>query len=100
MVIMAVSYGTWTVVLFSTSYTSSIPGMMEEFEVESRLAATMGFTTYLLGMGVGGLVLAPMSEMYGRRIVYNLSLAFFSLLVLPCALARSLSVITVVRFMR
>ncbi|EKD12369.1 major facilitator superfamily transporter [Drepanopeziza brunnea f. sp. 'multigermtubi' MB_m1] len=99
MVITAVSYGTWTVVLFSTSYTSSIPGMMEEFEVESRLVATMGFTTYLLGMGVGGLVLAPMSEMYGRRIVYNLSLAFFSLLVLPCALARSLSVITVVRFM-
>ncbi|KAI9052589.1 hypothetical protein LZ554_003932 [Drepanopeziza brunnea f. sp. 'monogermtubi'] len=98
-VITAVSYGTWTVVLFSTSYTSSIPGMMEEFEVESRLVATMGFTTYLLGLGVGGLVLAPMSEMYGRRIVYNLSLGFFSLLVLPCALARSLSVITVVRFM-
>ncbi|KAJ5046369.1 uncharacterized protein L3040_003613 [Drepanopeziza brunnea f. sp. 'multigermtubi'] len=73
MVITAVSYGTWTVVLFSTSYTSSIPGMMEEFEVESRLVATMGFTTYLLGMGVGGLVLAPMT--------------------------RSLSVITVVRFM-
>ncbi|KAH9212949.1 major facilitator superfamily domain-containing protein [Leptodontidium sp. 2 PMI_412] len=94
----AVSYSTWTVVLYSTSYTSSMPGMMEEFHVTSEPVATLGVTTYLLGLAVGSLILAPLSEMYGRRIVYAGSLAFYCLMVLPCALATSLSEVLVVRF--
>ncbi|KAH7370005.1 major facilitator superfamily domain-containing protein [Rhexocercosporidium sp. MPI-PUGE-AT-0058] len=97
-VIGAVSYSTWTVVLYSTSYTSSMPGMMEEFHVTSEPVATLGVTTYLLGLAVGSLILAPLSEMYGRRIVYAGSLAVFCLMVLPCALATSLSEVLVVRF--
>jgi len=97
-VIGAVSYSTWTVVLYSTSYTSSMPGMMEEFHVTSEPVATLGVTTYLLGLAVGSLILAPLSEMYGRRIVYAGSLAFYCLMVLPCALATSLSEVLVVRF--
>ncbi|PVH73698.1 MFS general substrate transporter [Cadophora sp. DSE1049] len=98
LVIGAVSYSTWTVVLYSTSYTSSMPGMMEEFHVTSEPVATLGVTTYLLGLAVGSLILAPLSEMYGRRIVYAGSLAFYCLMVLPCALATSLSEVLVVRF--
>ncbi len=97
-VIGAVSYSTWTVVLYSTSYTSSMPGMMEEFGVTSKPVATLGVTTYLLGLAVGSLILAPLSEMYGRRIVYAGSLGFYCLMVLPCALATSLSEVLVVRF--
>ncbi|KAL2072390.1 hypothetical protein VTL71DRAFT_11733 [Oculimacula yallundae] len=97
-VIGAVSYSTWTVVLYSTSYTSSMPGMMEEFHVTSEPVATLGVTTYLLGLAVGSLILAPLSEMYGRRVVYAGSLAFYCLMVLPCALATSLSQVLVVRF--
>lgn len=98
MVIGAVSYSTWTVVLYSTSYTSSMPGMMEEFNITSEPVATLGVTTYLLGLAVGSLILAPLSEMYGRRIVYACSLAAYCILVLPCALATSLSEVLVVRF--
>lgn len=98
LVIGIVSYSTWTVVLYSTSYTSSMPGMMKEFGVTSQPVATLGVTTYLLGLAVGSLFLAPLSEMYGRRIVYTGSLAVFCLLVLPCALATSLSEILIVRF--
>jgi MFS family permease len=43
-------------------------------------------------------VLAPLSEMYGRRPVYIGSILVFLLLVLPCALATSLTEILVVRF--
>lgn len=93
-----VSFSTWVVVLYSTSYTSSMPGMMEEFHVTSEPVATLGVTVYLLGLACGSLVLAPMSEIYGRRVVYAGSLLFFTLMVLPCALATSLSEILVVRF--
>jgi hypothetical protein len=97
-VIGVVSYSTWCVILYSTSYTSSMPGMMKEFHENSEPIATLGVTTYLVGLAVGSLILAPLSEMYGRRIVYVGTLLFFCLMVLPCALATSLPEVLVVRF--
>ncbi|RDL32570.1 putative benomyl resistance protein [Venustampulla echinocandica] len=96
--IFVVSFSTWTVVLYSTSYTSSMPGMMEEFHTTNQTVATLGVTMYLIGLAVGSLILAPLSEMYGRRPVYTASLLFYCLMVLPCALATSLSEILIVRF--
>lgn len=95
----AVSFGTWTIVLYSTSYTTSMPGMMADFHVSSEPVATLGVTVYLVGLAVGSLILAPLSEMYGRRPVYAGSLCFFSLMILPCALAHSLPMVLVFRFL-
>lgn len=94
----AVSFSTWVVVLYSTSYTSSMPGMMEEFGEDNEAIATLGVTFYLVGLAAGSLVLAPLSEIYGRRPVYIGSLLFFAAMVLPCALATSLPEILIVRF--
>jgi hypothetical protein len=99
MVIGSVSYATWAVVLYSTSYTSSMPGMMKEFHVTSEAIATLGVTFYLLGLAAGSLILAPLSEIYGRRPIYIGSLLFFSLMVVPCALAKGISVVLVFRFL-
>jgi hypothetical protein len=93
-----VSFATWTVVLYSTSYTSSMPGMMKEFDEKSEPIATLGVTAYLVGLAVGSLVFAPLSEIYGRRPVYIGSLLFFCIMILPCALATSLAEVIVVRF--
>ncbi len=98
LIIFSVSFSTWTVVLYSTSYTSSMPGMMKEFKVTSEPIATLGVTMYLVGLAFGSLILAPLSEIYGRRPVYTGSLLFFCLMVLPCALATGLSEILIVRF--
>lgn len=97
-VIGTVSFATWVVVLYSTSYTSSMPGMMKEFHEKSEPIATLGVTCYLVGLAVGSLILAPLSEIYGRRPVYTGSLLFYSLMVLPCALATGLPEILIVRF--
>ncbi|KAK3376670.1 polyamine transporter 3 [Lasiosphaeria ovina] len=97
-VIFGVSFSTWVVVLYSTSYTATIPGVMGEFHVDSQPVATLGLTTYLLGLAAGTVVVAPMSELYGRRPVYLICLFIFTLLIIPCGLATSLSEIIVVRF--
>ncbi|POS80785.1 major facilitator superfamily transporter [Diaporthe helianthi] len=97
-VIFAVSYSTWAVVLYSTSYTATMPGLMAEFGGTDPTIATLGVTTYLLGLAFGSLVVAPMSELFGRRPVYLVCLSISALLVLPCALARSLGEIIAVRF--
>ncbi|TKX20853.1 MFS transporter-like protein 128 [Elsinoe australis] len=96
-IIATMSFGTTTVVLYSTSYTSPIPGLIAEFGITEQIGI-LGVTTYLLGLALGSIVLAPLSEMYGRRPVYMISLAFFTILVLPCALAKNFPAILVTRF--
>jgi hypothetical protein len=99
MILGFVSFATWTTVLYSTSYTSGMPGMMEEFNQSSETVATLGVTTYMIGLATGSLILAPVSEIYGREPVYIASLLFFCLMTLPCALATRLSEIQGVRFL-
>ncbi|EEU45799.1 uncharacterized protein NECHADRAFT_38318 [Fusarium vanettenii 77-13-4] len=96
-IIVAVSYSTWVVVLYSTCYTASIPGLVEEYG-STTTTTTLGLTTYLLGLAVGSLIVAPLSELYGRQMVYLVCLSIWALLILPCALATSLTEIIVVRF--
>lgn len=91
------SYSNWVVVLYSTSYTASIPGLEVEFGVSTPVA-TLGLTTYLLGLAVGSLLAAPLSELLGRQRVYLVSMVVSTLLILPCALATSLTQMIVVRF--
>lgn len=95
--LVVLSYSNWVVVLFSTSYTASIPGLEVEFGVSTPVA-TLGLTTYLLGLAVGSLFAAPLSEMYGRQRIYIISMVISTLLILPCALATSLTQMIVVRF--
>ncbi|KAJ9643589.1 hypothetical protein H2199_004268 [Coniosporium tulheliwenetii] len=98
LIIGGVSYSTMTVVLYSTSYTSGIPGMMETFGIGSTTVVVLGLTTYLFGLAVGSVVLAPLSEMYGRRPIYLFTMALFMLLILPCGLAQNLETILITRW--
>lgn len=96
-IIAVMSYATTCVVLYSTSYTSAIPGLIDDWGI-SRNTGILGVTTYLLGMACGSVVLAPLSEMYGRRPVYIIALGLFVIFVLPCALAQNIATILVFRF--
>ena len=95
--VAAMSLGATVVSLSSTLYTSGIPGLQEDFHV-SKLVALLGVTTYLLGMGIGSIIFAPLSELMGRRLVYIVSMTIFLLLLLPSALARNIESILVSRF--
>lgn len=96
-VIFCVSFATWAATLYSTSYTSSMSGLMAEFGA-SKTLVTLGMTTYLLGLAAGSLVVAPLSELYGRQKVYIVCLLLWAVLIVPCGLAKSLTTIIVVRF--
>lgn len=98
LVIFFMSFSTLVVVMYSTSYTSGIPGMMETFGVRSKTLVILGITTYLCGLALGSLLLAPLSEMYGRRPVYLIAVAMFTILIIPCALSNNLPQILVMRF--
>ncbi|KAK0625321.1 major facilitator superfamily domain-containing protein [Bombardia bombarda] len=96
-IIFTVSFSTWVVVLLSSIYTATIPGIQHEFDA-SQTIVTLGLTTYLFGLAGGTVVVAPMSELYGRRPVYLSCFAVFTLLIIPCGLATSVAELLVVRF--
>ncbi|KAF2727606.1 MFS general substrate transporter [Polyplosphaeria fusca] len=98
MIMGFMSFSTLVVVMYSTSYTSGISGMMETFGIRSKTLVVLGITTYLAGLALGSILLAPLSEMYGRRPVYLIAVFMFVVLIIPCALAKTLSTILVVRF--
>ncbi|PYI03536.1 MFS general substrate transporter [Aspergillus sclerotiicarbonarius CBS 121057] len=95
--VVTMSLGATVVSLFSTLYTSGIPGLEEEFHI-SKIVGLFGVFTYLLGMAIGTIVFAPLSEMVGRRPVYLVSMTVFLLLILPSALARNIEAILIGRF--
>lgn len=84
-------------VLYSTSYTSGITLMAEEFG-QSRTIVTLGLTFYLFGLAIGSMFMAPLSEVYGRKPVCVICLAVFTVLIIPCALAKSVTALIIVRF--
>lgn len=53
----------------SSAYSSGETQIEEEFGI-SQAAAVLGLTTFVAGLGVGALFLAPMSEKFGRNTVY------------------------------
>ncbi|KAI0892911.1 polyamine transporter 3 [Annulohypoxylon nitens] len=97
LIVFSISFTSWVVVFYSTSYSAAIPGLVVEFGV-STTVATLGITTYLLGLAAGSLLVAPVSELYGRRPVYIFCMICFTILVIPCCVATSLAEIIVVRF--
>lgn len=84
-------------VLYSTSYTSGTTLIAEEFG-ESETIVTLGLTFYLIGLAIGSMFMAPLSEVYGRKPVCVICLSIFTVLIIPCALAKSVTTLIVVRF--
>ncbi|QSS51348.1 polyamine transporter 1 [Histoplasma capsulatum var. duboisii H88] len=92
------SWSTFTVVLYSTSYTAGLEDIAKEFDTSETLV-TLGLTLYLIGLAIGSVILAPLSEMYGRRPVSIASLFLFTVFIIPCGLCTSVTELIVLRFL-
>ncbi|PYH51788.1 MFS transporter [Aspergillus niger CBS 101883] len=95
--IAILSYNTLIIVLYSTSYTSGESQIAAEFGTSTTIV-TLGLTLYLIGLAVGSMFMAPLSELYGRKPVCIACLFIFTVLIIPCALAKNLATLLVVRF--
>jgi MFS family permease len=62
------------------------PGLQRDFGVSTPVAI-LGISLFVVGLGVGPLLLGPLSEFFGRRHIYWISFAFFVLLNFPVAFA-------------
>lgn len=82
--------------LASSMYSPGIAQIAEEFDVsmDAVIATTTG---YVIFMGIGPLILAPLSETFGRRKIYISCFAVFTLLQIPTALAPNIATLIALR---
>ncbi|KAB5539437.1 major facilitator superfamily domain-containing protein [Coniochaeta sp. 2T2.1] len=101
----AVIVGMAMSIVFSTCLAASaiapaIPQMMKDFGSDDEEAGTLVVTIEIMGTAVGPLFLAPLSELRGRRIVYNLANLGFCAFTIGCALSPTFGGLIALRFLQ
>ncbi|KAK1847189.1 major facilitator superfamily transporter [Colletotrichum chrysophilum] len=97
LVVIIVCLGTVCVTCTSSIYTATYTQMNPEFGVSS-LVATLGLSSFVLGIGLGPAVISPLSESYGRRPIYLTTWLLFIISTIPSAVARNIETIVITRF--
>lgn len=66
--------------------------------VRADLVLFRGLDCVLTLLGIGPLFLSPLSEFFGRRIIYITSFSLFLLWLIPCAVAKNTETMIIARF--
>ena len=78
------------------------PGVADlalEFGVRNTIVVLMTVSIYVLGFALGPLILAPLSELYGRLIVYHFCNLGYIGFTFGCAFSNDVAVFLVMRFL-
>ncbi|OHX01268.1 major facilitator superfamily transporter [Colletotrichum incanum] len=65
----------------------------------SRIVATIGLSTFVLGISLGPMFLSPLSEFYGRRPIYIVSWTMYVIWIIPSAVAKNIATMIIARFL-
>ncbi|KAK1757152.1 bicyclomycin resistance protein [Echria macrotheca] len=84
--------------LGSSIFAPGVAQLMAEFKSDNLELAAFVVSVYVLGFAFGPLLFAPLSEIYGRLIVYHVCNIGFIAFLIGCALAPSLEALIVFRF--
>ncbi|RMZ73939.1 Major facilitator superfamily domain general substrate transporter [Pyrenophora seminiperda CCB06] len=83
----------------SSFFAPGVPQVMRAFHEKSLTISAFVVSVYLLGFAIGPLIIAPMSEMYGRRPLYNISNVLFVIFNIACAVSNSMGMLIAFRFL-
>ncbi|KAL3425074.1 major facilitator superfamily transporter [Phlyctema vagabunda] len=97
--VLSMSGISFLVPLASSMFAPGIPQVMEDFNTTSSTFATFVVSIFVLGFAFGPLLLAPLSEMFGRVIIYNVTNILFLVFTILCAVAQSPSMLLAFRFL-
>ncbi|PWY87121.1 MFS multidrug transporter [Aspergillus sclerotioniger CBS 115572] len=85
--------------LASSMFSPAIGYVAAEFRVTNETLLSFSVTIFLLGYTFGPLLLAPLSEIYGRRIIFSSANWFFVVWQIGCALAPNLTSLIIFRLL-
>ncbi|RSM03283.1 hypothetical protein CDV31_010559 [Fusarium ambrosium] len=85
--------------LASSIFAPGVPKLMVDFEETSQELGAFVVSVYVLGFAFGPMLMAPLSEVYGRTIVYHVCNILFVCFTVGCALAPNMAALIVFRFL-
>ncbi|QKX56919.1 uncharacterized protein TRUGW13939_04027 [Talaromyces rugulosus] len=94
-----VSAITFIVPLASSMFAPGVSQVSAEFGTTNELLQSLVVSIYVLGLALGPLVLAPLSEVYGRWVCYACSNVFYTVFTVACAVSTNMSMLIVFRFL-
>jgi len=71
--------------------------LSDEFNVTSATVTAMTVSLYVLGFALGPLLLAPLSELYGRLIIYHFCNMVYMAFTIGCAFSTNVAMFLVFR---
>ena len=80
-------------------FAPAVPGLMREFKSTNIELGSFVVSVYVLGYAFGPLLIAPLSELYGRLYLYHACNLLFVILTVACALSSSLNMLIGFRFL-
>ncbi|KIH93647.1 MFS multidrug transporter [Sporothrix brasiliensis 5110] len=93
---MVVAFTCFVVAFASSVITADIAGVQASFGASEEVVL-LSISLFVVGFGVGPLVFAPLSEVYGRRIVYATTLLVAVVFIVPCAVATNMGTLLACR---
>jgi multidrug resistance protein len=94
---LTVAMTTLAVALVSSAYTGGIDEIMEEFHI-SQEVGTLGVSLFVLGFAIGPLLWAPLSELFGRQMLFFGTYAALTAFNCGCAGAKNAWTLIILRF--
>lgn len=88
----------YTIIIFICSTGFVTDDATSQFGVGTQLSV-LGQSMFILGVAIGPMFLAPLSELYGRQPVYTIGIFLFSILQIPAALTSTFGGLIVSRFL-
>ena len=85
--------------LASSMFAPGVPLVEKEFHFTNSTLSTLVVSIFVLGFAIGPLAIGPLSEIYGRQPVYIISMFFFLLCTIACALSTNLGMLLAFRFL-
>lgn len=83
----------------STILALGLPNVASDFSLSDPYIPALPIGLYVLGLGMGPILVAPCSELYGRRVAYTTSFGLFTILNVGCALAPNITALCILRLL-
>ncbi|CAI7660119.1 unnamed protein product [Penicillium viridicatum] len=84
--------------LAATMFAPGAEQLISEFHIANSTIEAMTVSIYVLGFAVGPLILAPLSEVHGRLVIYHICNIFYFAFTAGCAFSTNASMFLVFRF--
>ncbi|KAK3209610.1 hypothetical protein GRF29_44g170934 [Pseudopithomyces chartarum] len=85
--------------LAATMYAPGATSLAKEFHITNSTIVSLTVSIYLCGFAIGPMVIAPLSELYGRLVIYHVCNVTYILLIIGCALSKNTGMFLAFRFL-